>query len=144
MRAMFDFWIFSAFGVLMPLGTTLASFDDWVVPFPMGCLKLLRWLPLVFPQVNLEPASFRLSKQKFEFCELLWFQGAIIQCFPGMPGADVSGTKKPISQRKNLLIQFAHGHQPVRCPNGVFCVHQPSAVPFGGGVFVVAGCVDVV
>ena len=46
-----------------------------------------------------------------------------------------------ISQRKNLLIQFVHGHQSVRCPNRAFCVHQPSAVPSVGGVFVVAGCV---
>ena len=31
-------------------------------------------------------------------------------------------------------------HQPVRCPNQI-CVHQPSAVPSGGVVLVLAGCV---
>ena len=45
--------------------------------------------------------------------------------------------KKRLGQRKNLLIQFVHGHQPARCPNRVLCVHQPSAVPSVGGVFVV-------
>ena len=45
------------------------------------------------------------------------------------------------SQRTNLPIVCAQGGQPVRCPNRVFCVHQPSAVPSGGGVLVVAGCV---
>ena len=52
--------------------------------------------------------------------------------------------KQTISQRKNLPIEWAQGDQPARCPNPVFCVHQPSAVPSAGGVFVVAGCVSVV
>ena len=30
--------------------------------------------------------------------------------------------------------------EPVRCPNQI-CVHQPSAVPCGGVVLVLAGCV---
>ena len=51
--------------------------------------------------------------------------------------------KKPISQRKNLPMECAQGHQPVRCPNRVCCVHQPSAVPPGVGVLVVASCVSV-
>ena len=61
----------------------------------------------------------------------------LLQCVHGGPFRQ----KKPISQRKNLLIQFVHGHQPARCPNRVLCVHQPSAVPSVGGFFVVAGCV---
>ena len=43
-----------------------------------------------------------------------------------------------------MPIECAQGDQPVRCPNRVFCVHQPSVVPSGGGVLVVAGCVSVV
>ena len=52
--------------------------------------------------------------------------------------------EKPINQRKNLPIEGAQGHRPVQCSNRVFCVHQPSAVPSGGGILVVAGCVSVV
>ena len=37
------------------------------------------------------------------------------------PRAEVSGGKHPISQRENLHIECAQGHQPVRCPNRVFC-----------------------
>ena len=33
---------------------------------------------------------------------------------------------------------------PVGCPNRGFCAQQPSAVPCGGGVLVVAGVVSVV
>ena len=68
---------------------------------------------------------------------------------PVVPGRAGGGsfrwknTKKPISQRKNLPMECAQGHQPVRCPNRVCCVHQPSAVPPGVGVLVVAGCVSV-
>ena len=43
-----------------------------------------------------------------------------------------------------MPVECAQGDQPVRCPNRVFCVHQPSAVPSGGSVLVVAGCVSVV
>ena len=52
--------------------------------------------------------------------------------------------EKNVNQRENLPIECAHGDQPVRCPNRVFCAHQPSAVPSGGRVLVVAGCVSVV
>ena len=60
-----------------------------------------------------------------------------------VPGWGEGGSfgKNPISQRKNLRIKFLQGHQPVR-PNRVFCAHQPSAVPFGSDVLVVAGCVS--
>lgn len=34
---------------------------------------------------------------------------------------------------------YAQGHQLVRCPNPIFCVH-----PSGGGFLVVANCVSVV
>ena len=47
--------------------------------------------------------------------------------------------EKTISQRKNLSIECSQ-----RCPNRNFCVHEPSAVPSGGGVLVVSGCVSVV
>ena len=63
----------------------------------------------------------------------------VIQVDPGKPGSEVSKGEKTTSQRKNLPIECAQGDQPVRCPNRGFCVHQSSAVPFGGGVFVVAG-----
>ena len=43
-----------------------------------------------------------------------------------------------------MPIECAQGDQPVRCPNRGFCARHPSAVPSGGGVFVVAGCVSVV
>ena len=42
-----------------------------------------------------------------------------------------------------MPIECAHSHQPVRCPNQFFCVHQPSAVPCGGGVLVGSDCVFV-
>ena len=47
----------------------------------------------------------------------------------GKPGAEVS-KKKTISQRKNLPIECAQGDQPLRCPNRVFWVNEPSAVPW--------------
>ena len=67
-----------------------------------------------------------------------------LQVEPGKPGAEVPTRKKAIRQRKKLPIECAQGDQPVRCPNRGFCAHQPSAVPSGDGVFVVAGCVSVV
>ena len=67
----------------------------------------------------------------------------VIQVDPGKPGSEVSKGEETTSQRKNLPIECAQGDQPVRCPNPGFCVHQSSAVPFGGGVFVVACCVSV-
>ena len=38
--------------------------------------------------------------------------------------------KKTLSQRKNLPIECAQGDQPLRCPNRVFCLNEPSAVPW--------------
>ena len=52
-----------------------------------------------------------------------------LQVEPGKPGAEVS-KKKTISQRKNLPIECAQGDQPLRCPNRVFWVNEPSAVPW--------------
>ncbi len=52
-----------------------------------------------------------------------------IQVEPGKPGAEVS-KKKTISQRKNLPIECAQGDQPLRCPNRVSWVKEPSAVPW--------------
>ena len=45
---------------------------------------------------------------------------------------------KTLNQRKNLPIECAQGDQPVLCPNRGVCVHQSSAVPNDGGVFVAA------
>ena len=57
----------------------------------------------------------------------------------GQAEAGSSTGKKKHKQRKNLPIECATN----QCDAG-FCVHQPAAVPSGGGVLVVAGCVSVV
>ena len=41
-----------------------------------------------------------------------------------------------------MHIEWAQSDQPVRGPNPSVRVHQPSAVPSGAGVLVVAGCVS--
>ena len=68
--------------------------------------------------------------------------GYVIPLVPGRAGGGSFRDKKTINQRKDLPL--AQGDQPVRCPNRVFCAHQPSAVPSGGAFLVLAGCVSVV
>ena len=46
--------------------------------------------------------------------------------------------------KKEFAFGIAQGDPPARCPNRGVCVHQPSAVPSGVGVLVVAGCVSAV
>ena len=58
-----------------------------------------------------------------------------VRKFPG------KRTYKP--KKEFAYIECAQGHQPVRCPNRIVCVRQPSAVPSGGGVLVVSSCVSV-
>ena len=72
----------------------------------------------------------------------LQYQYKNIPVVPGRAGVGSFRGENPISQRKNLPRECAQGHQPVRCPNRVSCVHRPSAVPSGGGVLVVAGGVS--
>ena len=67
---------------------------------------------------------------------------SLYQQFSDKPGAEVLGGKNPTSQGKTWLTECGEGHQAVRCPNRVFCVHQPSPVVCGGSVLVVAGCVS--
>ena len=47
-------------------------------------------------------------------------------------------------KRQKNFMECVQGHQLVRCPKRIFCVHKPSNVPSGGGVLVVASFVDVV
>ena len=66
----------------------------------------------------------------------LWYRGmAYIYIFidtsrAGQAGGGSFQKKTPISQRKNLPIECAQGDQPLRCPNRVFWVNEPSAVPW--------------
>ena len=101
--------------------------------------------------VPLRNASFEktfLFLYFFRFKTTFYFirhDSSFIQIVPGRAGGGSFRGKKTINQRKNLPIECAQGDQPVRCPNrAFFCVHQPSAVPSGGGVLVAASCVPVV
>ena len=53
-----------------------------------------------------------------------------IPVVPGQAGGGSFKEKKPISQRKNLPIECAQGDRPARCPNHLFAVNEPSAVPW--------------
>ena len=60
----------------------------------------------------------------------------VYQYFPGEPGAEVSGgeTYKPKKELaySRMCVRTRKATNQVHCPNGVSCVHQPSAVPLGG------------
>ena len=62
-------------------------------------------------------------------CHLYMFVHCMVySTISSRPGAEVSGGRKPISQRKNLPIECVLGHQPVRCSNRTFGVRLSSAV----------------
>ena len=54
-------------------------------------------------------------------------QHEVYKWFSGDPGRKFQGGKKTINQRTTLPLECAQGDQPARCPNRIFCVHQPSA-----------------
>ena len=66
-----------------------------------------------------------------------------IQVVPGEPGAEVSGEKN-YKPKKDFAYRMCARKPTSAMPKPSFCVHQPSAVPSGGGVLVAAGCVSMV
>ena len=71
----------------------------------------------------------RSAWQKQRKSESSWISKASIPVVPGQAGGG-SFKEKTISQRKNLPIECAQGDRPARCPNHVFAVNEPSAVPW--------------
>lgn len=116
--------IFGIWGLWCFLAQQLHRLMVWSLPFPIGVASNCC-------------ARYHLFRRSIwnQSCRAAVVPKNYTSSFQASRAGKFQAENNRLSQRKILLIEYMHGHQPMRCPSRVVCAHQPSAVPSGGGLF---------